>query len=83
MSQRRNPLHVINDSSKNLDVSDRQSRTSVLRDFNESTLPERPTPAALSSSPYVKNDVEKEHEKEEPINNEDVDVQLIKLQRKK
>ena len=74
MSQRRNFSHVVNDSSKNLNVSDRRSRTSVPRDSNESILSERLTPAAPSSSLCIKNDVEKEHKKEEPIDNEDVDI---------
>ena len=83
MSQRRNLPHAVNGSSRNSSVSGRQSRTSVSRDSNESTLSERPTSAVPSSLPYMKNDVEKEHEKEEPIDNEDVDVQLVKLQREK
>ena len=79
MSQRRNPPYTINDSSRNPGASSRQSRTSVLKDSNESTLSERLTPAAPSSSPYVESDVKKEYEKEESIDNEDVDVQLIEL----
>ena len=74
MSQRRNPPHAVNDSSRNSDVSDRQSQTSVPRDFNESILSERLTFAASLSSSYIENDVEKEHEKEESIDNEDVNV---------
>ena len=83
MSQRRNPLHTVNGSSRNPGASGRQSRASAPRDSNKSTLSERLTLAVLSSSPCIENDVEKEHEKEEPIDNEDVDVQLIELQRKK
>ena len=74
MSQRRNPPYTVNGSNRNPDVSGRQSRTSVPRDFNEFTLSKRLTLATLSSSPYVESDVEKEHEKEEPIDNENVDV---------
>ena len=83
MSQRRNSSYVINDSSRNSNTSNRQSRTSVPRDFNESILSECFTLAIPSSSSYVENDVEKEHKKKESIDNEDVDVQLIKLQQKK
>ena len=74
MSQRRNLSYVVNGSSKNSDVSSRQSRTLVLRDSNESILSECLTLIILSSSSYVKNDVEKEHKKEESINNENVNV---------
>ena len=74
MSQRRNPSYVVNGSNKNSNVSNRQSRTSVLKDSNEFILSERLTLTILSSLSYVKNDVEKEHEKEESINNKDVDV---------
>ena len=80
MSQRRNPSCTVNDSSRNSSISNRQPRTLVLRDFNESILSERLTLAILSSSPYVENDVEKEHKKEESIDNEDVDIQLTELQ---
>ena len=83
MSQRRNLLRIINDSNRNPNVNDRQSRTSVFRDFNESILFERLIFTVFSSSSYVENDVKKEHEKEESIDNENVDVQLVKLQRKK
>ena len=74
MSQRRNPPHVVNGSSRNPDVSGRRSRTSTSRDSNEFTLSKRLTFTILSSSSYVKNDVKKEHEKEEPIDNENVNV---------
>ena len=74
MSQRRNPSHVTNDSNRNPNVSNRQPRTLVLRDSNESILSERPTLTILSPSPYVKSDVKKEHEKEESIDNKNVDV---------
>ena len=83
MSQRRNPSCTVNGSNRNPDVSDRQPRTSAPRDSNKSILSERLTLAVSSSLSYVESDVKKEHEKEEPINNEDVDIQLIKLQRKK
>ena len=74
MSQQRNSSYTVNDSNKNSDVSDRRSRTSVLRDSNKSTLFERLTFTVPSSSSYMKNNVEKEHEKKELINNEDVDI---------
>ena len=74
MSQRRNLSCTINDSSKNSNISNRQSRTSVLRDSNESTLSERLIFTVLSSLSYVKNNVEKEHEKKESIDNENVNV---------
>ena len=74
MSQRRNLSCTVNDSNRNSSISNRQPRTLVLRDFNESILSERLTLAVLSSSPYVENDVEKEHKKEELIDNEDVNI---------
>ena len=46
----------------------------VLRDFNESILSKCLTFTTLSSLPYIKNNVKKEYEKEESINNEDVDI---------
>ena len=74
MSQRRNLLRTVNGSNRNSNVSNRQSRTSVSRDFNKSILFKRLTLTILSSLLYVENDVKKEHEKEELINNEDVNV---------
>ena len=74
MSQRRNLSYVINDLSRNPNTSNRRPRTSVLRDFNESILSKQFILVTLSSSLRIKNDVEKEHKKEESIDNEDVDV---------
>ena len=74
MSQRRNSLYVVNDLSRNSNVSNHRSRTSILRDFNKSILSERLTLTVPSSLSYVKNDIEKEHKKEESINNEDVNI---------
>ena len=74
MSQRRNLSYVVNDLNRNSDVSNRRSRTSIFRDFNESTLSKRFTFMTLSSSSYVKKDIKEEYKKEELINNEDVNV---------
>ena len=74
MSQRRNLLRTINDSNRNPNVSNRQSRTSVSRDFNESILSKRFTFTIFSLLSYIKNDIKKEYEKEELINNEDVNI---------
>ena len=61
MSQRRNLLRIVNDSNKNLNVSNRRFRTLILKDFNKFILFERLTLATFSLLSYVKNDVKKEH----------------------